>query len=91
MTDKAHRAAAFLSWLFQTSFPEVKFDLTLHASTRCYFFSISMSLLVFYLFFFNIKKKKKKNGGEDAEFLYFLLMAFQICMYFYLIAHFIVL
>jgi len=85
MTDKAHRAAAFLSWLFQTSFPEVKFDLTLHASTRCYFFSISM------YFFSTLKKKKKKNGGEDAEFLYFLLMAFQICMYFYLIAHFIVL
>jgi hypothetical protein len=37
-------------------------------------FSISMSLLFFYLLVFI----KKKNWGEDAEFLFFLLIAFQI-------------
>jgi hypothetical protein len=37
---------------------------------------ISMSLLFFCLLVF--KKKKKKNCGEDAEFLFFLLIAFQI-------------
>jgi uncharacterized membrane protein YhaH (DUF805 family) len=42
-------------------------------------FSINISLLVFY-FSLNIKtkKKKQKNNGEDAEFLFFLLIAFQI-------------
>jgi len=41
-------------------------------------FSISMSLLFFYLLVFN--QKKKKIWGEDAEFIYlfFLLIAFQI-------------
>jgi hypothetical protein len=39
-------------------------------------FSISMSLLFFCLLV--LKKKKKKIGGEDAEFLFFLLIAFQI-------------
>jgi hypothetical protein len=39
-------------------------------------FSISMFLLFFCLLVFN--KKKKKNCGEDAEFLFFLLIAFQI-------------
>jgi hypothetical protein len=40
-------------------------------------FSISMSLLFFCLLVFN-KKIKKKNWGEDAEFYFFLLIAFQI-------------
>jgi hypothetical protein len=37
-------------------------------------FSISMSLLFFCLIF----QQKKKIGGEDAEFYFFLLIAFQI-------------
>jgi hypothetical protein len=37
-------------------------------------FSISMSSLFFCLLVFN----KKKKWGEDAEFLFFLLIAFQI-------------
>jgi hypothetical protein len=40
-------------------------------------FSISMSLLFFCLLVFN-QKKKKKIGGEDVEFLFSLLIAFQI-------------
>jgi hypothetical protein len=43
-------------------------------------FSISMSLLFFCLLVF----KKKKIGGEDAEFLFFLLIAFQILYMFLL-------
>jgi hypothetical protein len=39
MTEKALRVAAFLSWLFQTSLPKVRFALTLRARTRCYLFS----------------------------------------------------
>jgi len=31
MTEKAHQAVAFLSWPVQTSLPEVRFDLTIHA------------------------------------------------------------
>jgi hypothetical protein len=37
-------------------------------------FSISLSLLFFCLWF----SAKKKIGGENAEFLFFLLIAFQI-------------
>jgi hypothetical protein len=40
-------------------------------------FSISMSLLFFFLSHFSTKKKKK-NWGEDAELYFFLLIAFQI-------------
>jgi hypothetical protein len=39
-------------------------------------FSISMFLSFFCLIFFNIRKKK--IGGEDAEFLFFLFIGFQI-------------
>jgi hypothetical protein len=39
-------------------------------------FSISMSLLFFFLS--NFQQKKKKNWGEDAELYFFLLIAFQI-------------
>jgi hypothetical protein len=40
-------------------------------------FFISMSLLFFlFIGFKQKKKKKKKNWGEDAEFLFFLLIAF---------------
>jgi hypothetical protein len=39
-------------------------------------FFISMSLLFFLFIGFKQKKKKKKNWGEDAEFLFFLLIAF---------------
>jgi hypothetical protein len=45
-------------------------------------FPHSMSLLFFNLIFHNIKKKKKKIGGEDVEFLFFLLIAFQILQVF---------
>jgi hypothetical protein len=39
-------------------------------------FFISMSLLFFLFIGLKKKKKKKKNWGEDAEFLFFLLIAF---------------
>jgi hypothetical protein len=38
--EKARRTAAFLSWYSQTSLPEVRFALTLHAWTR--YFSFTM-------------------------------------------------
>jgi uncharacterized membrane protein YozB (DUF420 family) len=41
-------------------------------------FSFSMFLLFFCLFFSLHKKKKKKIGGEDAQFLFFILITFQI-------------
>jgi hypothetical protein len=40
-------------------------------------FSSSM-FQFFFLLIFQHKKKKKKNWREDAEILYFLLIAFQI-------------
>jgi uncharacterized membrane protein YhaH (DUF805 family) len=56
------------------------FDFTLHARTR-FFFLFHKHIFVGFLFFSQHKKKKKKkqkNNGEDAEFLFFLLIAFQI-------------
>jgi hypothetical protein len=39
-------------------------------------FSISMSLLFFYLLVFNKIKKKKKRGEEDAEIYFFSFDSF---------------
>jgi hypothetical protein len=66
LTVKARRAVAFLSWYFLTSLPEDRFDFTLHARTRCYFFFHKHVLVVFLFYCFQQKKK-----GEDAEFLFF--------------------
>jgi hypothetical protein len=42
---------------------------------NCLLLCVSMFLLFFYFIVFN---KKKKIGGKDAEFLFFLRVAFQI-------------
>jgi hypothetical protein len=39
---------------------------------------ISFSTSMFLLLFFCLNFQQKKNGGEDAEFYFFLLIAFQI-------------
>jgi hypothetical protein len=48
-------------------------------------FSISMSLLFFYLLVFN---KKEKKFGEKMRNFFFLLIAFQILHVFFLISQF---
>jgi hypothetical protein len=75
MTVKARRAAAFLSWYFYTSLHEDRFGL--HAGIRCHFLFHKHVSVFFSIYWFSTQKKKK-NWGEDAEFLFFLLIAFQI-------------
>jgi hypothetical protein len=81
MIEKARWAAAFQSWYNQTSLPEVRFALTLHAWTRYFSFPLYIVFFVFLLFFQTIKKKKKKKkkkkGEKDADFL-FPYLDFQI-------------
>jgi hypothetical protein len=72
MIEKAHRAAAFLSWYRQTSLHEVRFALTLHTWTKFFFlFLCSMFLFCFHF------QQKKGEGGERCRFL-FPYLAFQI-------------
>jgi hypothetical protein len=63
MTEKACRAMAFLSWYSQTSLPEDRFALTLHAWTKLFF--CVACFCCFSIFIFN----QKKMGGFDARFL----------------------
>jgi hypothetical protein len=67
MTVKARRAAAFLSWYFQTSLLEDRFDFNLHAGIRFHFLFHKHVFVVFLFIGF----QKKKNWGEDAEFFFF--------------------
>jgi hypothetical protein len=66
MIEKARQAAAFLFWCSQTSLPEVRFVLTLHAWTKLSF-SLSNHVFVFSLLLFSLKKKKKGRGEKDAD------------------------
>jgi len=70
--------AAFVFWYFETSLLDDRFDFTLHAGTRCNFLFHKHVFVVFLFIGFQPKKKKKKIGGEDVEFLFSLLIAFQI-------------
>jgi hypothetical protein len=40
--------------------------------------SFSISIYLLFFLFISFQQKKKKIGGEDPEFLFFLLIAFQI-------------
>jgi hypothetical protein len=75
MIEKARQAAAFLFWCSQTSLPEVRFVLTLHAWTKLSF-SLSNHVFVFSLLLFSLKKKKKGGGRKMQIFIPYL--AFQI-------------
>jgi hypothetical protein len=50
------------------------FGFTLHAGIRCHFLFHKHVFVVFLFIGF----QQKKKWGEDAEFLFFLLIAFQI-------------
>jgi len=63
--DRKSRSSDCFSVLASSSFH--KFDRALH-----------MMLFPYCIFFIIIKKIKKKNWGEDAEFYFFLSIAFQI-------------
>jgi hypothetical protein len=68
MIEKARKAAAFLFWYSQTSLPEVKFAIILHAWTKLssslckHVFCFSTFILFIYFFL-----KKKKRGEKDAD------------------------
>jgi len=65
MIEKARRGAAFLVWYSQTSLPEVRFGLILHAWTK-----LSSSRCK------HVLKKKKKKGGGRKMLIFILYLAF---------------
>jgi hypothetical protein len=77
MIEKARKAAAFLFWYSQTSLPEVKFAIILHAWTKLssslckHVFCFSTFILFIYLFFL------KKRGGRKMQ-IFIPYFAFQI-------------
>jgi hypothetical protein len=86
MIEKARRVAAFLFWYSQTSLPEVKFVLILHAWTKL---SSSLCKHFFFPFFRFYFSKKKEEGVERCSYL-FLIYLFRYPMYFYLMFQFLV-
>jgi hydrogenase-4 membrane subunit HyfE len=57
------------------------FDFTLHAGTRCYFIFHKHVFVVFLFYCFQhkrIKKNKKKLREKIQNFIFFLLITFQI-------------
>jgi hypothetical protein len=93
MTEKARRAAAFLSWYFQPLSQRTGLILPHMLGLDIVYFPHSMSLLFFCFLFFNIKKKKKKIWGRRCIiFLFFFVLLkvlFGYRMYFCLISQFI--
>jgi hypothetical protein len=73
MTEKAHQAAAFLSWYFQTSLSEVRFALTKHPR-RC--LCICFHLTCFCYFSLTLKKQKNKNWGRRCGIFIFSFDSF---------------
>jgi hypothetical protein len=67
MIEKARWAAAFQSWYNQTSLPEVRFALTLHAWTRYFFFCFYLKKQK------KKKKKKKRRRGRKMQIFYSLI------------------
>jgi hypothetical protein len=74
MIEKARRVAAFLFWYSQTSLPEVKFVLILHAWTKL---STSICNHFFFPFFRFYFSKKKRGGGRKMQ-LFIPYLSFQI-------------
>jgi len=81
MIEKARRATAFLSWYRQTSLPEDKFALVLHAWTR-FFFSFSYAACFCCFSTFILKNKKKRAGGRKMQ-IFIPLFSFSdiICIF----------
>jgi hypothetical protein len=86
MIEKARRAAAFLFWYSQTSLPEVRFVLILHAWTKLsfslckhvffFFFFVGVFLLLFFFYF-----KKKRVGEKDANIYFSFNFSDILCIF----------